>query len=126
MNKMGFFSWKTMDTERSIPSSYSDRETFRVTMTDDKNNRWLEKNYEGYGVFGGKDYYELLDEMNGGTGDRESGIEKAFDDSPMGDNPNIVFPSLTEDGAYRGPVGPETCEYQGFFYPENDEEEDYN
>ena len=35
-------------------------------MTDDKGNRWEESNYDGYGVFGGKDYYALLDEMNGG------------------------------------------------------------
>ena len=120
---MGFFSWKTMDTDRSIPSSYSDRDTFRVTMTDDKNNRWLEKEYEGYGVFGGKDFYELLDEMNGGIGDRDDGINKAFDGNTDGHNPDIVYPSLTEDGAYRGPSGPEDCEYQGFFYPEDDEDD---
>jgi hypothetical protein len=28
-------------------------------MIDDKGNIWEEKEYDGYGVFGGKDYYEL-------------------------------------------------------------------
>ncbi len=56
---MGFFSWKTMDTDKSISNAYSNRGTFRVQMVDDKGNVWTEDNYEGYGVFGGKDYYEL-------------------------------------------------------------------
>jgi len=64
---MGFFSWKTQDTNKSIPSSYSERKTFPVTLSDDKGNTWHEPDYEGYGVFGGKDYYELLAEMNGRT-----------------------------------------------------------
>lgn len=64
---MGFFSWITQDTEESIPNNYSSREPFSVTMTDDKGNRWTENAYEGYGEFGGKDYYVLLSEMNGGS-----------------------------------------------------------
>ena len=71
---MGFFSWKTSDTNKSIPNTYSKRETFDVTMLDDKGNKYLETQYEGYGEFGGKDYYELLDEMNGGDGDRDKGL----------------------------------------------------
>jgi len=122
---MGFFSWKTMDTDRSISNIFSDRGTFRITMTDDKNNRWLEKEYEGYGVFGGKDYYELLDEMNGGDGNRDEGIRKAFDENGDGYNPKLVYPSLTEDGAYRGPNSPESCDFQGYFYDEEDEESSY-
>jgi len=61
---MGFFSWKTQDTKRSIANIYSNHYAVEVTMTDNKGNKWLEKNYEGYGVFGGKDYYQLLAEMN--------------------------------------------------------------
>tara|TARA_R110000772_G_C13310268_1_gene440071 strand:+ start:15857 stop:16330 length:474 start_codon:yes stop_codon:yes gene_type:complete len=74
---MGFFSWKTQDTNRSIPSSYSERKTFPVTLSDDKGNTWKEPDYEGYGVFGGKDYYELLAEMNGRT-TRNEGITLAL------------------------------------------------
>jgi hypothetical protein len=62
---MGFFSWKTQDTNKSIANQYSNRKPFKVTMSDNKGNKWTETNYEGYGVFGGKDYFELLAEMNG-------------------------------------------------------------
>jgi hypothetical protein len=118
---MGLFSWKTIDTDRSIPSSYSSRKPFRVIMTDDKGNQWVEDDYEGYGVFGGKDYYELLDEMNGGTGDREVGIDREYQPNKY---PNTIFPSLSECGKYYDGVQPETCEYQGYFYYDDNEFED--
>ena len=54
---MGCFSWKTQDTDKSIASRYSNRNTFTVSMLDDKGNSWIEDNYEGYGEFGGKDFY---------------------------------------------------------------------
>ena len=60
---MGFFSFMTQDTERSISNRYSARGTFKVIMSDDKGNHYVEHNYDGYGVFGGKDYYELVDEI---------------------------------------------------------------
>lgn len=70
---MGFFSWITQDTGKSIANRHSVRPTFPVTMTDNKGNKWHEKNYDGYGEFGGKDYYELIAEMNGkATGDLEA------------------------------------------------------
>ena len=62
---MGMFSWKTNDTRRSIKCVISEKPTFRVYMVDHLGNQWVEDNYEGYGVFGGKDFYELLAEMNG-------------------------------------------------------------
>lgn len=114
---MGFFSWKTMDTNRSIPSTYSKRKPFTVTMTDDKGNKWTEKEYEGYGEFGGKDYYELLSEMNGGGTDRYKGIDMAFDGHPNGDNPNIKHPNLSENPnwVWKNRI-PESCPDQGYFY----------
>ena len=51
---MGFYSWITQDTGRSIANAYSGLETFNVIMTDDKGNQFAEEDYEGYGVFGGK------------------------------------------------------------------------
>jgi len=33
-------------------------------MKDNKGNSWKEDDYKGYGEFGGKNYYELLTEMN--------------------------------------------------------------
>jgi len=122
---MGFFSWKTQDTDKSISNQYSTRSTFRVQMVDDKGNVWTEDNYDGYGEFGGKDYYELLAEMNGLDSDRMIGIELAFKDSPNGDNAEVKFPNLVEmaEGWPYDPKGPENCEWQGFFYDDADEED---
>ena len=59
----GQFSWFTQDTNTQIGSE--PQNTITVYMHDNKGNVWKEDNYEGYGEFGGKDYYELLDQMNG-------------------------------------------------------------
>lgn len=107
-----------MDTNQSIPVSGSRRSTFQVTMTDDKGNKWLEPDYEGYGVFGGKDFYALLAEMNGierGGMDedeyRGAGIELAFSDKPH------KQPNLSKNPDWKWvDRHPENCEYQGFFY----------
>lgn len=57
---MGMFSWFTQDTHHRIVNG----EEHKVIMTDNKGRKYVEHCYEGYGVFGGKDYYELLAEMN--------------------------------------------------------------
>ena len=108
---MGFFSWITQDTGKSIANQYSNNSTFSVIMTDDKGNQWEESNYDGYGEFGGKDYYTLLDEMNGGTGDRMRGVDLYFHN----DNADVKYPSLSECGAYFSKK-PKSCPHQGFFY----------
>ena len=74
---MGQFSWITQDTEISIANTYSSQPTSKVIMTDDKGNRWIEEDYDGYGEFGGKDFYELLAEMNGRS-TREEGFNLFF------------------------------------------------
>jgi hypothetical protein len=85
----GQFSWMTQDTGQQIGSQEGN--TIPVYMFDNTGKYWFEKEYEGYGVFGGKDYYELLDQMNGGTGDRSEGIRKAFDPTAKG---KTLFPAL--------------------------------
>ena len=97
---MGQFSWFTQDTNRRIVNG----EEHTYYMTDNKGNHWQEDCYEGYGEFGGKDYYELLAEMNGYGPDRNKGIDLAFANGhTMGDNPNVKHPSLTElDPGYYG------------------------
>lgn len=121
---MGQFSWFTMDTHHRIINN----EKYTVYLVDDKGNKWEEDCYDGYGVFGGKDFYELLAEMNGAEPDRELGICLAFgvdDDGkscyPCGDNPNLKWPSITEDGTYMQNKIPELDPDQGF---EKLEEED--
>jgi hypothetical protein len=138
---MGFFSWNTMDTDKSIANEHSNRKTFRVQMMDNKGNVWTEDNYEGYGRFGGKDYYELLAEMNGFTSDktgdeytdeaRGEGITLAFSNgnsSGVGTE-GVYYPNLVEQAkGWRYEMGgPDSCDFQGYFYDEEDldGEDDY-
>jgi hypothetical protein len=62
-------------------------------MFDNTGKYWYEPSYEGYGEFGGMDYYELLDKMNGGTGDRDRGIDLAFDKEKVKAG-EVLFPAL--------------------------------
>lgn len=134
---MGCFSFFTQDTHERIIND----KPMHVVMCDDKGNKYVEECYEGYGVFGGKDFYELLAEMNGykvypGAGYvvidknenihyfnteeqktdwlRQKGIEMAFDGHPHGDNPNLKWPSLTTRGWYCNGECPESDPNQGF------------
>ena len=110
---MGFFSWKTQDTNRSIANRSSKKPVFSVTMTDNEGNKWHEHNYGGYGEFGGKDFYELLAEMNGENG-RDNGINIAFSKKPH------IQPNLTEDYEHEWvDKHPKDCPDQGYFYNED-------
>jgi hypothetical protein len=143
---MGFFSWNTQDTDKSIANQYSNRKTFRVQMMDNKGNVWTENEYEGYGVFGGKDYYELLAEMNGFVSQkgltyesdgeaytdeaRGFGIDLAFKGNGSGvATDGVYYPNLVEqaDGWVYQMGGPDSCDFQGYFYDEEDfdGEDDY-
>lgn len=107
---MGLFSWITQDTNQSIPVDGSDRKTFTVYMTDDKGNSWKETNYEGYGEFGGKDFYELLAEMNN-LKTRDDGIDISFSDKPF------ISPNLSERPNWKWEnKSPQNCPNQGYFY----------
>lgn len=92
---MGQFSWITQDTNEAIRESYgcSDKELTTAYLHDDKGNVWAEESYQGYGVFGGKDYFVLLAEMNGGTGShdelRGDGIDIAYGDEDYR-SPNLT------------------------------------
>ena len=95
---MGQFSWFTQDTDKQIGSQPSN--TIIVYMYDDKGNKWKESDYEGYGEFGGKDFYDLLAEMNGFTKDnvkgdlRDKGIGLYFD--KYWSDKGYVSPALME------------------------------
>ena len=90
----GQFSWMTQDTGNQIGSEKQN--TITVTMFDDKGNKWEEKKYDGYGEFGGKDYYELLAQMNGiENPTRQDGIDIAFDKKKV--KGKVLFPALVED-----------------------------
>ena len=86
----GQFSWMTQDTGQQIGSQ--DENQIPVYMFDDKGKYYYESDYDGYGVFGGMDYYELLDKMNGGEGDRSRGIDLAFD--KIKTTSPVLYPAL--------------------------------
>jgi hypothetical protein len=129
---MGFFSWNTCDTGESIANKYSTRPTFEVHMITPDGRVFTEPDYEGYGEFGGKDFHELLAELNGLASDRSLGIDLTFKDNPNGDNtPGVIYPKFVEIleddvvAQYADLPNPESCEAQGYFYgPDEDEEED--
>jgi hypothetical protein len=100
--KMGCFSWIAQDTNIPIymngyqKPGYAQRTYY---MWDNKGNCWKEPCYEGYGEFGGKDYYVLLAEMNNLYADdvsydnkRNEGIAIEF----VSNHDGILFPNLTE------------------------------
>lgn len=122
---MGFFSWKTSDTDRSICNSYSGRDTFTVYMLSPDGKHLEESEYEGYGVFGGVDAYVHLarmnapDECNGDDEhDRAVGLDLAFGEDP----PKYPLKFVEKPVPYEYAAASENCDYQGYFY--DDEEDD--
>ena len=131
---MGFFSWITQDTKRSISNTYSSIRPFTVYMIDDQENQWQEDNYDGYGEFGGKDYYELVAEMNmvdPAYHTRDIGISLEFQpDEVAGERKHkgVIFPTLVErvyPGTNWRNAKPASCPDQGFFYSEDNDDYDY-
>ena len=103
----GQFSWMTQDTEQQIGSEKEN--TIDVYMFDNTGKYWFEKAYDGYGEFGGKDYYDLVAEMNGYTADdaeefggtfkdfRGIGIKLAFGELEPKNGGPVLFPALVAD-----------------------------
>ena len=132
---MGLFSWLTADTQRSIPSCYSECETITVFMhclfSDGSRAKFEERSYEGYGDFGGKDYFVLLSMMNASAAmnaslteeqHRTRGIHISRGSEVL--NGQILYPQLTESDK-----DPEVatfykecqdCPAQGYFYNYDD------
>jgi hypothetical protein len=120
----------TQDTGNQIGSEKEN--TIAVTMFDDKGGKWLERKYDGYGVFGGKDYYELLAQMNGiEDGDRQDGIDIAFGKKKV--NGKVLFPALIEDPKHFNykkhdfTEQPQDDPNQSWYMePEEDDDDDYD
>lgn len=108
----GQFSWMTHDRGEQIGSEREN--TINVWMFDNEGNMWYEKSYDGYGKFGGMDYYELVAKMNGYSEEdldikvgkrnkiyremREIGIALAFDELETRDEKgDVLFPALMSD-----------------------------
>ena len=113
----GQFSWITYDTDVQIGSEKEN--TIDVYMFDNLGNQWHEKKYDGYGVFGNMDYYELLATMNGYSEEdledkavlkairamgkaemRDIGITLAFEPKKLktkAKGNKVLFPALVEN-----------------------------
>jgi hypothetical protein len=88
----GQFSWlyQSATTGRDTGEQIITGTPTTTYMTDNKGNEYKQVNYEGYGKFGGKDFYELMSEMNDGPSDRGTGIDMYFSDKP-----GLLYPALT-------------------------------
>ena len=95
----GQFSWMTQDTNDQIGSEKLN--TIDVYMYDNEGNKWKETRYDGYGIFGGMDYYDLVATMNGYDADRQKGIDLAFGKLKTKDKKRkTLFPALVTDPRY--------------------------
>ena len=114
---MGFFSFMTSEG-KSIPNQYAARPTFTVHMVRPDNTRHIERNYEGYGYFGGVDFYAALAELNGKRG-RDDGIDLFF-----GGEKGVIYPRFTSDpnAKWEDLKDPRDCPQQGYFYDDDEEE----
>jgi len=128
-----YISWMTSDTCESIPvSGNGHRETFTVYLVCPDGKMVKEENYQGDGVFGGQNVFELFahwnfaDECTGDAAkDAEIGFRHYFNNSekvkhqiiiiknPDSGKGNIIC-TLAKKGVSR--VGSEVCEFQGWFY----------
>jgi hypothetical protein len=64
-NKMGFFSFITNDSKRSVIIG----QKVNIYLIDNRGNVYIEEQYDGYGKFGEKDIFILFAEMNNFTVD---------------------------------------------------------
>ena len=119
---MGFFSWHTNDTRLVIWNRFACKDFYvkgrkvrTVYLIDNKGNKYKEDNYEGYGVFGGKDFYVVVAEMNGiDTSDEESARCQAIDLEDSGKpylSPNLV---TNPDAVWKNKA-PKDHEGQGYY-----------
>jgi hypothetical protein len=114
---MGFFSWKCAVSGENIANVHSGQSKYQsecYLITPEQT--YYEPAYDGYGVFGGQDVYALL-----GDGDRDRGINECLSGNGKFDI-KIVLGKHYDSQNYNDLNESEDCEYQGFFY--DDDEED--
>ena len=123
---MGCFSWFTQDkSHKRIVIGNVKKPIYMIGEVNGNRVTYTERNYyEGYGVFGSKDYYEFMAQMNGKQladfgGDRDklrqAGIDMAFDGDPYGMSTKWKHPTLTlVEGDYHNGEAPEADPDQGF------------
>ena len=145
----GQFSWMTQDSGQQIGSEKEN--TIEVWMYDNTGNQYYEKKYDGYGEFGGMDYYELLARMNGYTDEdlqdkkilksiramgkgsmRDIGIALAFGEGKLKTRDkggDVLFPALVADGKFNWKrhnfkIEAESDPNQSWFQEEEEDDDD--
>ena len=120
---MGFFSFKTTDTNRSISNVYSSKGAFKVVMVDSHGEEYVEDNYKGYGIFGGQDIFILIAEMNGYWFEEDADEDMEYDrirsigiELYFSGRKDIKMPNIYEISQDWKNVPLENCEFQGYFY----------
>ena len=132
---MGFFSWLTCDTNESISNRHSIHGplTAYALIPKEFGGGFLkEENYDGYGVFGGRDIFALVANWNkpdACTGDDEEdrmlGIDLYYDrNNPIKYGIKIASKPMEYEDAEIS----DDCPDQGYFYcyGEEDEEDDWD
>ena len=126
----GQFSWMTQDSDKQIGSEKQN--TIDVYMYDNEGNKWKETRYDGYGNFGGMDFYDLVATMNGYDADREKGIDLAFGKLKTKDKKRkTLFPALVENPRYNWKrhdftEQPENDPNQSWYQEEEDDDYGYD
>jgi len=115
---MGFFSWKCAECNESVSNKHSSRIDDSDCMLVTPNETYHDPEYDGYGVFGKVDVYELL-----GDGDREKAIETFYSD----DRESLPFKikivhTICAGKSYDELNESENCPEQGYFYGEQRED----
>lgn len=125
-NTMGCFSWFTQDkSHKRIRIGKPTKPIYMIGKINGVTFTYTQTEpYGGYGVFGGKDYYEFMAEMNGKTladfdGNanklRDAGIDMAFDGDKRGYSVKWQHPTLTMvEGDYHNGNAPKVDPDQGF------------
>lgn len=127
---MGCFSWFTQDKSHTrIVIGEVKKPIYMIGEINGNRVTYTENTYyKGYGVFGGKDFYEFMAQMNGKNFDdfegddkrkreqlRSTGIRMAFDGDPYGMSTKWKHPTLTlVEGDYHNGVSPDIDPDQGF------------
>lgn len=126
---MGFFSWRTSDTYRSISNVYSSRGALPVYLITPDNEKIYEPCYAGYGVFGGHNVFALLVQWNFPdkcTGNEEIDRDIWFNLSPD-ERDNIKFTLKFSENKNKNyddlRPSSDDYKYQGFFYDDEDDDE---
>ena len=120
---MGFFSWKTADTNESIANREAPHPNAGRTVYLLQPNGAppiQEDDYVGYGVFGGVDAFAWLAEMNGlGTPGLRIEERRSFGARAYLDDVPLKYPlkfSFNKDAVYEDLPASTWDPYQGFFY----------